>query len=277
MTEWSRSSPWRQGSILDHELVAVFARSFGDPPTEADFAIVVSHDCDIAASPTSEPYIEVISGTFVPEQNGSLTHAKDARRLHLSIMRADQPQFAELKATNKFQISKEQFAGKQPSSKLVVGSKDLGILRRWLAARYRRHAFPDKFEERFDRVEPKFRDILKRSNTHLRAILFDLEDPSSDSADPDAPYILDIYLIYTGGSDFTEALKVAQSTKSKIEKAFQGRYQHNGEWKDIELRNCDVMSDEALSYFQYLQLAEWRSEGLSLRSDPFEPMTEENS
>ena len=277
MVGWTRSTPWRQGSILDNELLAAFTHNFA---RKVDIAVVVSHDCDIAANPDIEPTVEVIPATFVPYENGSLTNAKDPRRLHLTVTKPSTGKqcFAEFNAREKFQIPKEKFAGQLPSSECSLGAKELEILRRWLAARYRRHAFSDAFEMRFKKVEGKFREILKASSSHLRAILFDLdEDSGAVSVGADAPSILDIYLIYTDQSGSGESLKVAQSTKEKVEKAFQNKYKRNGEWNEIELRSCEVMSDHALTYAQYLQLSEWRSEGLSLRSDPIGPMTEENS
>lgn len=275
MAEWTRSTPWRQASIFDQDMLGAFQESLPAIYKTADIAIVISHDCDIAASSSVEPTVEVIPGRFLQEENGSLTHAKNARRLHLKVTESGMGQrhFAEFKATDKFQVSKEQLAGITPSSNYFLHPKELEILRRWLAARYRRHAFPDVFEKRFDKVEGKFRDALKKSSGHLRAILFDLNEESvTTSADSGDPYVLDIYLVYTGANP-EESLKVAQATKTKIEKAFQHTYMHNGEWTEIELRNCDVISDNGLTYAQFLELAEWRSEGLSLHSDPFGPMS----
>lgn len=250
-------------------------------PSQGDqVAIVISHDCDLAANPALEPTIEVIAGTFLPKEDGSFTHAKNTRKLHLPITesRADHQRFAEFRATGKFQIAKEQLADHVPSGNLFITANALGILRRWLAARYRRHAFPDAFEARFDKVEDKFRDALKPSSRHLRAILFDLdEEQQVDLTNPDDTYTLDIYLVYTSQPDFNRSLEVAEATKAKVEGAFQDKYKHAGPWKEIELRSCDVISDDALTYAQYLQLAEWRSEGLSLRTDPPGPMTEEKS
>jgi hypothetical protein len=254
--------------------------SFEIPNRKVDIAVVITHDCDIAANPDIEPTVELIPANFLPNEDGSLTHAKDPRRLHLTLTNRStgKQYFAEFKANEKLRIPKEQFAGQLPSGEFVLDAKELEILRRWLAARYRRHAFSDAFEMRFKKVEGKFREILKASSSHLRAILFDLDDDSgADSVGADAPYVLDIYLIYTSQSGSGESLKKAQSTKEKVEKAFQNKYKRNGVWSEIELRSCEVMSDNALTYAQYLQLSEWRSEGLSLRSDPIGPMTEENS
>ena len=277
MAEWPRSTPWRQGSILADELLAALAPGFEVPNRKVDIAVVISHDCDIAANPDIEPTIEVIPAIFLPNEDGSLTHAKDPRRLHLTLTKRStgKQYFAEFKATEKLNIPKEHFAGQLPSSEFFLDAKELEILRRWLAARYRRHAFSDAFEMRFKKVEGRFREILKASSNHLRAILFDVDDDSrADSVDADAPYVLDIYLVYTGQSGSGESLKIAQSTKEKVEKVFQNKYKRNGEWSEIELRSCEVVSDDALTYAQYLQFSEWRSEGLSLRSDPIGPMTE---
>jgi hypothetical protein len=280
MVEWQRSTPWRQGSILNRGLLSSNEWSLADSSQGTDIAVVVSHDCDIAANPASEPRIEVIPVAFLPSENGSLTHAKDPRRLHLKVIHRStgEPSFVEFKATDKTQIPKEQFAGLLPSEEYVLAPKALEILRRWLAARYRRHAFSDEFERRFQKIEQKFKEILRQSSDHLRAILFDVdEDMGADSTGSSTPYVLDIYLVYTGENASEESLKVAQSIKTKIERAFQSKYKRTGEWIEIELRNCDVVSDHALTYKQYLDLAEWRLEGLSLRSDPVGPMTEENA
>jgi hypothetical protein len=182
-----------------------------------------------------------------------------------------------LKAPDKFQLGKNQIADNMPSDNLFIAAKELEILRRWLAARCRRHAFPDAFEDRLNRVEDQLREILKKSTNHLRAILFDLDEGGGLDPTPQDPYNLDIYLLYTTDPNPNESLKVAQGVKAKVEKAFHDKYKDTGQWKEIELRSCEVISDQALKYSQYLQLREWRSEDLSLRSEPSGPMTEENS
>jgi hypothetical protein len=280
MTEWTRSTPWRQGSILDQKVLWEVAPGSPASFQKFDIAVVVSHDCDIAADPPIEPGVEAIPGTFPPEKDGSLTHAKAARKLHLALTEPSEnrQRFAEFTAGDKFQIPKAKLVNHAPSSKYVISAKDIEILRRWLAARYRRQAFPDAFEKRFDRVEDRLKDILKKSSSHLRAVLFDLDDEKlAQSACSEEPYSLGIYLVHTSDPNPSESLKAAEATKAKIEKAFQDRYMQAGQWTGIELAYCDVISDNALTYLQYLQLAEWRLEGLSLRSDPVGPMTEENS
>ena len=100
-------------------------------------------------------------------------------------------------------------------------------------------------------MEEKFREILKKSSHHLSAVLFDLdEDAPEDLANLDAQYILDIYLVYTSETNAGESLRVAQATKAKIEKAFQDKYKDGGHWKEIELRSCEVSSDNVVWLFR---------------------------
>jgi hypothetical protein len=77
---------------------------------KVDFAVIVSHDCDIAANPAIEPVVEAIPGVFVEKEDGSLPHAKETRRLHLGMtnVRSGQQRFAEFRATDKLRISKRE-------------------------------------------------------------------------------------------------------------------------------------------------------------------------
>lgn len=276
MAEWTRSTPWRQGSVLDPQLLHGVRRDEAAHIRMDQIGVVVSHDCDLAASPTIEPFVEIVPGRLLIKLDGNFTHAKDARRLHLCVKRRDSEEqsYLELVAKDKVQIRKDELADMTPSTEFILERRELDILRRWLAARYRRHAFSDAFERRFDKVEEKLREILKKSNEHLRAILFDFEEVTDESSNnPDVPYVLDIYLIYTSEPNAEESQSIAQATKGKIQKAFEARYKSGHQWNGIELRSCELLSDQALTYAQYLTLAEWRSEGLSLKSDPFAPMS----
>jgi hypothetical protein len=145
-----------------------------------------------------------------------------------------------------------------------------------VAARYRRHAFPDAFENRFNKVKERFLNALKGSSNHIRAVLFDLdEEQIIDPANLDDPYVLDIYLLYTSEPNSQESLKIANATRALLLDAFKKTYAPRGVWQSIELRLCDVISDQAFTYAQYLMFKEWRTEDMSLLSDPPGPMTEE--
>jgi hypothetical protein len=67
-------------------------------------------------------------------------------------------------------------------------------MRRWLAARYRRHAFSDEFEQRFDKIEKKFRENSEELQHASACGSVRLHDSGPDAMNSDEPYVLDIYL-----------------------------------------------------------------------------------
>jgi hypothetical protein len=155
MGEWTRSTPWRQGSILAREVTEIVETATSVASGSPSLAIVISHDCDIAADPSIEPNIEVIWCSLIKKENGSLTHAKNPRRLHLALREtiSHSRVFIEIRSAHKSFIAKPILAGHKPSSAYALEPADREILQRWLAARYRRHAFPDEFEAAFKKVD----------------------------------------------------------------------------------------------------------------------------
>src|SRR5271166_411944 len=78
------------------------------------------------------------------------------------------------------------------------------ILQRWLAARYRRSAFPDEFDRRLERtgVRDRLSKILKSAGTLVAAIYFDVDQGEEISrTGPDDPYTLAIYLLFSTDAD----------------------------------------------------------------------------
>ncbi len=75
----------------------------------------------------------------------------------------------------------------------------------------------------------------------------------------------------------TEAEAAACKAKKAIQTAFENKLfdKHSGEWKNIELRYCDVISEEALTYRQFSLMKPWRLEHISLGADQHQPMLTE--
>jgi hypothetical protein len=235
MAEWSRETPWRQGCVLTDETVDRFALRDVRVP-EATFVVVVSHDCDLAASLDKESEIELIVGRKIDKADGNFTHAKTART-------------------------------------------ERSILQRWLAARYRRAAFPDAFVKRLDEsgASARLTKILKPAGKHIHAIFFDVDDGNEvQRNEPNDTYALTIVILYTSQPNSQESETVALKVKEQIESVLEELFLNNdNSWRDIELLECIVMSDQALTYAQSLLLKQWRLEHLSLREDPKGPMIQE--
>ncbi len=271
MAEWGRETRWRQGQVLAVET----ARELDLVDSEARDAVavvVISHDCDLAQSPGNEPDVEVIVGRVIDEANGNFTHAKNVRKLHLSFERNAGPVVVELLATAKAFISKEALLNHTPQTDLRLAPNALSILQRWLAARYRRAAFPDEFDRRLEDtgMKDQLTKILKPSGMHIPAIFFDVDQGEEVTRDgPDDPYTLDIYLLHVTTPDPAVAEAAANAARDQIEKAFKAKlYIDNTGWQHIELGNCTVISDESMTYAQSRILKEWRLEYISLRAEP---------
>jgi len=276
MAAWDRKTPWRQGHALTNE-AAVELGLVPEKAVATAAVMVVSHDCDITQDPEVEPSIEVIIGARVAAANGNFTHAKNPRRLHLPCTEDGSAMYLELLATGKREILKDRFAGRLPNAGVEVTPNNLSILQRWLAARYRRAAFPDEFEDRLRKtgVGDRIKKIVEPVGTHLVAIFFDVDEGKEvERNGPDDPYMLGIDLLYSTESDPAAALRAAEQAASAISAAFRERCFIAGKgWQEIESLECEPISDEAMSYAMSTQLKKWNADYLSLRAEPVPGIT----
>jgi hypothetical protein len=270
MPSWGRNTPWRQGNALSDD--AAKAAGLPAEPIGEVVAIVVSHNCDLAQTPSLEPDVEVIVGQKIPRADGNFTCAKNARRLHLTFSGSTEHLIVDLIAGRKIPIAKDLLVGYDPVPTLRLTSAEHAILQRWLAARYRRPAFSDEFDARLKRTGllDEFRKIMKSSGAFIAAIFFDLDQGEEISrSGPDDLYALAIYLLFDTGIDPVVAEQEAETAKIAIKKAFRDKClsKENGTWHDIELIECEIISDEAMTVRQAESLKRWSADHISLRPE----------
>ena len=272
MAEWRRNTPWRQGQVLQSETAASLGL-IAPEQLEGKVAIVVSHDCDIAQMPDAEPWVEVIVGNRLESVNGTYTHAKNARRLHLPFVAGSEQLNADLIAGDKQRIAKENLADHAPREAVGLAPADRSTLQRWLAARYRRSAFPDEFDRRLDEtgLRDRLSKITKAHGASITAIFFEV-DAGKDvvRSSQNDPYELSIYLVYSTEADPDAAEQAAQVAgaliqKAFFEKCFSGASQS---WINIELIDCEVLADRAMTIHAANQLRRWSMDHFSLRAGP---------
>lgn len=278
MGEWSRKTLWRQGHLLPVDAFNALNIPVADQPY--DTAIVVSHDCDIAQLPPAEPMVEIIPVRRVETPNGNYTHAKNSRRLHLTLSGGMNLSHIDLVATQKILVSKDLLADYSPDETSVLTPGERSILQLWLAARYRRSAFPDEFDKRLSDtgLRDRLGKILKPSGQHIVAIFFDVDEGEERTRDgADDAYSLAIYLLYSTATDPIAAEKVATEVTDQITKAFQEKCydKTSTAWRNIELIECVPIADEAMTYAQSLSLKKWSADHISLRIEPHQPMLRE--
>jgi hypothetical protein len=272
MSDWNRETPWRQGHLLDDDTVKALSLSSSESP-DRTAVVVISHDCDLVQSSQKEPYVEVIVGHFLNEKaNGNFTFAKNARKLHFDRSSGTQPLTVELVATDKRQINKQKLANAQPDPNFALSHRERSVLQQWLAARYRRAAFPDEFDNRLQNktgLREKLRAILKSHGAHIDAIFFDVDDGEEIPHNGiDDPFKLVIELLYSTQTDEDAAREAAEETAKLIEEAFNEECfaKENG-WQWIELVECRATADLVMTYLQSKMLREWRTDDISFRGE----------
>ena len=269
MVEWARHTPWRQGHVLPNEA----AQALGAPTLEKPHeivAVLVSHDCDIAQSPDVEPDVEIIIGRRLTAVDGNYSHGKNARRLHLSFSAGTEHVFAELLATGKRPLEKRILSAITPLLTIQLNQHERGILQRWLAARYRRAAFPDEFDRRLDStgLREHLGKILKAHGASILAVFFDV-DSGLDIArsGKDDTYQVGIYLLYSTEDDPSAAEAAANAAATAIRKAFLERCSgKDGMWQNIELVECEAIADRAMTVHDAERLRRWSADHTSLRA-----------
>lgn len=272
MAEWDRRTPWRQGHVLTAETVAALQLFPGEEPAH-HLVVIVSHDCDLAQDPSSEPVVEVIVGHRVNSLDGNFTHGKNPRRLHLAAVDSGAKICIELMATARRPIPKQDLAGHLPSATVLLDPGARNVLQHWLAARYRRSAFPDAFDSYLVEmgVGRRMAKILEPLGNHIVAVFFDVDDGVDREHDnADDPFTLSIDLLYSTETNPAAAEAAARTAADAIAAAFRERCfdMATNKWRGIELVACTPVSDEALTYAMSLKLKRWNADHISLRAEP---------
>ena len=269
MVEWARDTPWRQGHVLPVDAMIALGIGSSELPNDT-VAVVVSHDCDIAQSSDVEPSVEIIVGRRLTAINGNHSHAKNARRLHLPFSAGNERLEAELLAIGKRRIEKSDLAAFTPLLSIQLDPNDRTILQRWLASRYRRSAFPDEFDRRLGEtgLRDRLDKILKTHGTCISAVFFDLDSGLDVArAGPNDTYAVGIYLLYSTEDDPEAAEKTANDAAAAIRKIFLEKCSGpNGVWLYIELVECEVIADRAMTIHQAERLRRWSGDHISLRA-----------
>ena len=284
MVSWSRSTPWRQGYLVDSETLAQLGITIDGDDQEKIIAAVATHDCDLAQLAYGEPEVELILGKVLTDKlDGNYTHCKTARRLHIELTGTNEHLLCEFDASKRVRVQKEHkdpskaFVSYEPTRAALMNGQERSIFQRWLAARYRRSSFPDEFDRRLrdTKVADRLARLFKESGNHIPAVFFDVDQGTERTREgSDDLYELAILVLYKTDEDPETAEEAALAAAKAIDELFLSRCRTgaNQAWEWIELTEINVISDEALTYGQSLNLIRWQADYVSLRSDPAQPI-----
>jgi len=167
--------------------------------------------------------------------------------------------------------------------RMRVELRELGFrLRRWLAARYDRAAFPDEFERRLRHetdLAERINKIAKKNgvNRVVSGIYFEVSP--REELDPKVPYDLTVVLVYTPGMDPLQNGDIAEEAGAAIDAHFRKRCLTSGTsgtWTHIRLMGVIAYSEEEISVARMKRLQRWQLDHMNLRSpaesaEPFTP------
>jgi hypothetical protein len=278
MATWDRNTPWRQGHTLTTE-TALTLGLVGEADTANSVVVVISHDCDLVQNAEIEPCAEAIIGLRINAPDGNFTYAKNSRRLHLPFTEESSTVYLDLRATDKQLVPKDTIAGHLPNHKMSLSRSDRSVLQRWLAARYRRSAFPDEFERRLQAsgLDKRIAKIIEPLGPYIIAVFFDVDDGEEIQREAsDDPYTLRIHLLYSTENEPEAAMDAAAQAAHKISDAFRTRGSGSENNRSgIALLECEAISDFAMTFAMSVQVKKWNADYLTFRaggdSDPTLP------
>jgi hypothetical protein len=153
-----------------------------------------------------------------------------------------------------------------PDSTFALDGRGLAVLVSWLAARYRRTAFPDAFGDRMreTKLDDKLAKLLKPHSKLISFVYFNLDDGRTLERASGDPYELGIVLVFPPGDDPEDAADEAELLANDVYKAFEKQLtQQEGL---ISLKSCLAISEEDIPISQARLLSQWRLEYMTLSS-----------
>jgi hypothetical protein len=213
-TRGERQITWSQGQMIPPEAALAF-QLIAAEQAATHLPVVITHDCDLAAAVEKEPHAEILVA-HPTAKLGAAANAKVARRLELLLHSRSGPQVIELLASQKRTVPKAALFEYAPRQDVWLAPQDRLILQRWLAARYRRAAFPEAFETRLRTkvgrrtLVEHIEAILDEGGEWIRCLLFDLDEGEMTERErPDDAYRLGITVLYASALDEPKAYAAA--------------------------------------------------------------------
>ena len=241
---------WRQGNVVKPEAIKTIELAYPlfDSLAQECFWVVISHDCDLTAEETKEPYAEICQAKRIPKL-GSDSYGKTTRRLHIEYDSENGPVVLELYATYKAFVKKAELFRTLPYEGMWLTSANLNILQCWLAARYRRAAFPEAFETRLRDARAaskktflkRIETILEKSGKYVRSLMFDVDEGKDIERQGSADlYRLGINVLYDSENNEDAASEMAKTAAVDLESLFVSEfYSEDGGWNNIQLTYCE--------------------------------------
>lgn len=265
---------WRQGSLFSIEDSARLLREAQPPPylpreiADGFRLIVASHSCDIVSERDDEPYVDVYPVVSLPAGvDPQQLSVRNARRLHVHLTVGGAEIACEIFAPSRFSISRTRLTELAADAGASLSEFYLKHFVAWLAARFRRTAFPDEFNERLEPAKKKIRKALNDAHRGLISLLIDL-DPFDETPKTDGTaYELSLLGLMTHADYETPETHAKATTALMRTKGALDGCMLDGGAKAFKVNKPELRSAATLSVADYDTYYSFGFEDLSLRDD----------
>lgn len=166
---------WQAGAVVSQAMLPQLGPHMTRPGrpdaqvNENHWIVVVSQTCDVVqAKLENEPLVEVLHCTPVPELRPEFQGRKSTRRLdfrpnkegHAGVVLSAHA------IADRYVVPRKLFADHEPDPDRRLSDSAISNIQQWYALRYTRPAWPDAFNERFNKkVKKKLAAALKLLST----------------------------------------------------------------------------------------------------------------
>lgn len=264
---------WRQGSVISTSDGRELGLHYHD---DTCIAVVVTHDCDLPSD--HEDFVEIIIGNSC-QPNKQFQSSRNSRRLHVTFSKDGSDFTVELNQAHKQKICKVRLSElSPPDSSYILDDDQKRTLKQWLASRYGRPAYPNKFEKRLtqqdtkkNKFEKKIAEVFTDKTHHIIAIFFDLDENRNIELPDGEPYVLKIVIAYDAIEGGVEARISAEQAANELTDLFYARFGTPDVATEIALETCSAIADTELSLADIRKIDQWRLEYISIQDDPPAP------
>ena len=191
VSELIRVAGWRQGSLIRpadrHRMLEASIDHAPEPGNTPFRLIVITQDCDLIGESDIEPFVELFLGRGIEAMDPLCRNGRNPRLLHVPLI---EPQhrhsWLEISIHDRFRIRKEALVELAADDTVRIAIEEIGLLKRWIAKRYIRPAFPDEFNRRLDTVRRRLEKLFKSTEGRVVTGLF--LDVADEELDADTPY-----------------------------------------------------------------------------------------
>jgi hypothetical protein len=254
----------RQGSILPKEVRDRLGLSAVEDNTDP-VIIVISHDCDLVKSQEVEPKVELLHGRTRNELKPGLPYGQSPHLLHIKFVQNGEKKVLELCALNKVTRAKSELIKVDPDPNSILEPNGVDILQGWLAARYKRAAFPDDLNARLMPMKRKLHSVGSSNPASIVGVWMKYS-PDENRLNDKVPYELWVKIVYS--TLVFDAKAKAEHEAEKLRASFEKLFLDGDLWRSIDLQTCEAIPDTAFTVRDLFCYKQWRLEHLSLSQDP---------